>query len=228
MPAEHHVRVRRTARYFTLGPEEGAARELWFVLHGYGTLAKPFLDVFAAIDDGTRLLVAPEALNRCYTVPPAGVPAHERPVGATWMTREDREREIADYVAYLDDVAADVSARLTPGAAVTRVVVLGFSQGTATAARWLTHGQIRAHHLVLWGGMLPPELELHRRDHPVRRVCLTFAVGSGDHFATPEVIRAEEEKLERAGVPYAIHRYAGRHAIPRAELPVLAAALAAR
>ncbi len=47
------------------------------------------------------------------------------------MTKEDRENEIADYVDFLDAVFGEV---VTPGA---RVTVLGFSQGVATAARWL-------------------------------------------------------------------------------------------
>lgn len=56
---EHRIAVARTARYFTLGRAE---REVWFVLHGYGQLADRFLRHFDPIDDGTRLIVAPEGL----------------------------------------------------------------------------------------------------------------------------------------------------------------------
>ena len=225
MAVSHHLRVGRTARYYTLGPEHGTPRELWFVLHGYGVLAESFIGVFATIDDGTRLIVAPEALNRFYTVRVSGTAAAERPVGATWMTREDRDHEIDDYVAYLDDVATDVRARLTSSGGGPRVIVLGFSQGTATAARWLTRGSVRAEALVLWGGFLPPELELARDDHPLRRVPLTFVYGTRDELATPELVEQEERRLAEAGLTYSLRRYDGRHAIPRAEVPALAAAL---
>ncbi|MFL5521990.1 MAG: hypothetical protein ACJ8B6_13695, partial [Gemmatimonadales bacterium] len=56
----HALIVPRTARYYTLGPTHGFPRELWFVCHGYGQLAGRFLRQFAPLDDGTRLIVAPE------------------------------------------------------------------------------------------------------------------------------------------------------------------------
>ena len=58
--------VTRTARVALLGPATPAIRELWFVLHGYSQLAATFIEDFRAIDDGTRLIVAPEALSRFY------------------------------------------------------------------------------------------------------------------------------------------------------------------
>ncbi len=107
-PNEHHVAVERSARYHTLGKAHGDVSEVWFVLHGYGQLAGEFIRYFADLDDGSRLIVAPEALNRFYTVSVTSAPAAERSVGATWMTREDRERDIADYVAYLERLHATV------------------------------------------------------------------------------------------------------------------------
>src|SRR3712207_7263342 len=47
----------------------------------------------------------------------------ETMVGATWMTREDREREIQDHVHYLDTLFALVRKRR--GRARARVTVLG-------------------------------------------------------------------------------------------------------
>ena len=94
--------VRRTARVAVLGPEGPGVRELWYVLHGYGQLAAPFLEEFRAIDDGTRLIVAPEALSRFYEGDAKSRLHKDARVGASWMTREDREAEIADYLGYLD------------------------------------------------------------------------------------------------------------------------------
>src|SRR5207244_11621240 len=103
---EHRVTVARSARYFTLGGTE--PREVWFACHGYGQLAARFLEKLRVLDDDGRCLVAPEGLSRFYlTESPT-----ERRVGATWMTREDRLAEIADYVRYLDAVYDDVLVRL--------------------------------------------------------------------------------------------------------------------
>src|SRR5881394_2158647 len=140
---EHRVETRRSARYYALGPEARSASELWFVIHGYGQLAAQFIRVFEAIDDGTRRIVAPEALNRFYLVAADSAPASDRPVGATWMTREDREYEIEDYITYLDRVANEEIERVAARVVPPRLIVLGFSQGTATVGRWITRGAIR-------------------------------------------------------------------------------------
>ena len=224
---EHHIRVPRTARYAVLGPADSAAiREVWFVLHGYGQLAADFLRRFEVLDDGTRLIVAPEALNRFYLVDVSSGSATERPVGATWMTREERAQEIGDYVAYLDAVLGEVGARFT-GREWPGVTVLGFSQGTATAARWVSSGAVRPAHVVLWGGLLPPELELTAADHPLRRATLHFVVGSRDGFVTETRLGEEDARLRAAGLSWETRRYDGGHGLQRQTLLEVARRLAA-
>jgi predicted esterase len=219
---EHHLHVGRTARYVVLGPSDPEAiRSVWFVLHGYGQLATTFIRHFAALDDGTRLIVAAEALNRFYLVDVASGPAADRPVGATWMTREDREHEVADYVAYLDALWRELAVSL-PERARSRVTVLGFSQGTATAARWVSLGAARPTQLVLWGGLLPPELEFDRVEHPVHRTHVHLVIGSRDGFVTTSRLAEEEARLRAAGVDFDVTRYDGGHGIRRDVLAALA------
>jgi predicted esterase len=205
---EHHLEVARTARYFTLGPESGAA-EVWFVLHGYGQLASRFLRSFAPLDDGTRLIVAPEGLSRFY------VSHAEKKVGASWMTREDRLTEIADYVRYLDAVYDAV--RRGTGVPLH---VLGFSQGCATAARWLTQGTTRANRLVLWGGEVPPDLELD--DEVIRArlaaVEITLVVGNADEYITPKIVTRDSERLTAQQLRHHLVRYEGGHDIDESVL----------
>ena len=153
---EHRLAVTRTARWCSLGADAALAAEVWFVLHGYGQLAPSFIRHFAVLDDGTRLVVAPEALNRFYLEPTSWRGAGSARVGATWMTREERLVEIDDYVRYLDTLAAEV---LGSARRAWRVTVLGFSQGVATAVRWLCRGRTPAERLVLWAGPLPPEVD---------------------------------------------------------------------
>src|SRR5437762_7802629 len=159
---EHVLSTSRTARYFTLGHPTDAT-ELWFVCHGYGQLASRFLERFRALESPRRCIVAPEGLSRFYLTESAT----ERRVGASWMTREDRLHEIDDYVRYLDALYSHVA----PGAA--RVTALGFSQGTATVCRWAALGSVRIDRLVLWGGEVPPDLDLKR----LRVPSLTLEIG---------------------------------------------------
>ena len=95
---EHNIIVQKSARYFTLGYPSDKIKSIWFVLHGYGNLASEFINSFEIINDGENYIIAPEALNKFY------LKGFYGKVGATWMTKENRENEINDYVNLLDSV----------------------------------------------------------------------------------------------------------------------------
>ena len=223
----HAIRVRRTARYYTLGPTHGFPRELWIVCHGYGQLAGRFLSQFDVLDDGTRLIVAPEALSRFYLDPIQTRMRQASPrVGATWMTREDRESEIEDYVLYLEQLTTELRHHLT--GAGPRIVVLGFSQGTATVCRWLSASELRADEIVLWGGLIPPELELARWAETLHGASLSLVAGEQDETVAADAIAADGERLSAAGVAFSLHRYVGGHHIDPDALTQLADGFAGR
>jgi predicted esterase len=200
---EHHFSTSRSGRYFTLGSPEHAA-DLWFVCHGYGQLAARFLERFRPLEAEGRCIVAPEGLSRFYlTESPT-----ERRVGANWMTREDRLHEIDDYVRYLDGVYAKIVLRNA------RVTVLGFSQGTATASRWTALGSSRVDRLIVWGGEIPPDLDLKR----LRVPSLTLVYGTRDEFFTPKIVAATESRLREHKIPYELAPFDGGHEIDEATL----------
>ena len=226
-PSAHTIIVPRTARYFTLGPTHGCPEELWIVCHGYGQLAGRFIKQFAPIDDGSRMIVAPEALSRFYLDPIAERRNQREPrVGATWMTREHRAAEIADYVSYLDQLVGALRQQLSGAAA--RLVVVGFSQGTATVCRWLGRGAQRADELVLWGGGLPPELDLGAWHERLRGAAITLVAGDADEFVTTAAVAAEGARLTAAGVAFKTQHFTGGHAVSATALHELAASFAAR
>jgi len=217
----HDLVVRRTARYFTLGPTHGFPRELWFVCHGYGQLARRFLAQFEPLDDGTRLIVAPEALSRFYLDSLSERRKHTTPrVGASWMTREARDSEIDDYIGYLEQLATDVRHHLT--GAAPRIVVLGFSQGTATVCRWLAASAMRADQIVLWAGGIPPELDLEQWSSRLHGASLTLVAGDADTIVPAATIAADGERLSAAGVAFALQHYAGDHVVDADALVKLA------
>lgn len=188
------------------------------MVHGYGQLAGEFIRYFGDIANEDSLIVAPEALNRFYTVSVEKTPARDRPVGATWMTREDRASDIADYVEYLDVLYDDVV-----GAAADSNIainVIGFSQGAATATRWITHTSRRVDRLILWGGLLPPETEVSPAN-ALRRTRLTLVAGSRDQYVTAAALSGERARLDTAGLPYDVIQFEGGHAINRTVFPQL-------
>src|SRR5204863_2986215 len=167
-----------------------SAREIWFVLHGYGHLARFFLSAFEGFED-QRYIVAPEGLSRFYTDD-----TFTR-VGSSWMTREDRDEEIADQINYLDELARAVR-RECPTTATLHV--LGFSQGLSTASRWAYLGNSAIKHLVLWGGNMPPELEpdVLRKRWSATRIDLVH--GMEDTLVNEEKLLQNEAKMRAAGL----------------------------
>ena len=216
MPREHHLETRRTARYFTLGEHVEPPSEIWIACHGYGQLAERFLQKLAPLDDGRRLIVAPEALSRFY-VQGAGGP--DSKVGASWMTREDRLREMEDYVGYLDAVHAEVRGR--PGSGSAPLTALGFSQGTATATRWALRGKARVNRLVLWAGVLPPEIDLRAEADRLNAMDLTLVAGEQDDWVNAN-LPIQRPALEQVGVRYRMITFKGGHSIDAETLAALA------
>ena len=205
--------VPRTARYYRIGPGGPAVREVWLVCHGYGQLARYFLRPFRTLAAPHRLVVAPEGLSRFYLDGHTG--AYDR-IGASWMTRDDRLDEISDQVAFLDrvlDKAAD-------GLGAFRLGVLGFSQGAATAARWIDRSPLlaaRAWHparFAVWGADLPHDLDLETAGARwLGAADFHLVAGSEDEYATPERVTAARERLDAAGIAYRYVPYNGGHRI---------------
>ena len=157
-----------------------------------------------------RLLVAPEALSRFYHED------HKR-IGASWMTREDRDTEMEDYVRYLDllhDQLFEIVERDR-----LKLRLLGYSQGAATAARWAVRGRAKIDHLVLWGSPLPPELG---DEAALREIHLTLVGGSRDEFFIEKVWADERTRLRALGLVFDELSFEGGHRLDDDTLRALA------
>jgi predicted esterase len=210
---ERHIKVSRLARYYTLGPPAIDAAEAWFVLHGYRQLAGRFLRRFEGLDDGSRRIVAPEALSRFYLDDGSGPHGRHSRVGATWMTREDREREIEDYVAYLDAVAHRELAGGRRAGGPLRSVVLGFSQGAATASRWAVYGMMQPDDLILWAGLPAHDLDRKKATTRLEATRVSFVVGSEDRFRNDAAVAEQVAWLREAGIDCRVVTYDGDHRV---------------
>ena len=207
--AERHITVHRTARYVVLGCE-GDVKDVWVCVHGFGQLARRFARDLGALVSPRRNIVVPEALNRYY-LESAGVAPQDRKVGATWMTKEDRAADIADYVDYLDALyGVEVAPHATMGA---RVTVLGFSQGVTTVVRWAVLGMSHIDRLVCWAGALPHDIDLKAHAARLRAMSPVMAIGDADEFGDWAAVEEQRARLDAAGIPHTVHQFAGGHVL---------------
>ncbi len=198
----HYLTIEKTSRYYTNGPPDGDYDTLCFALHGYGQLGKYFIRNFQNDELGRVLFVAPEGLHRFYLNGTNGR------VGASWMTKEDRLKDIEDYCRYLDQVYRHFGAQIKD---VSKVGVLGFSQGVATACRWLTNSEYHFDFLVNWAGAFPPDLDFERSMERMRQLPVYMLVGDSDEYISSEDFQKHLELLEDRGYEIKSRKFEGTH-----------------
>lgn len=142
------ISVPRNLRY-CLGGNVINPKKVLFALHGYGQLVPFFIRKFEMLSEDL-LIVAPEGPHRFYLQGSSGR------VGASWMTKEEREVDIQDNVIFLDLLRTTIEERFPN---INDSFLLGFSQGGATAARWQALGKKLHHALILWASVFPPDLK---------------------------------------------------------------------
>jgi predicted esterase len=199
----HNIIINRTARYFSFGEVNDSLQEIWIVLHGYGQLASEFLANFEILDNGSRLIVAPEGLSRFYIKNSIGE------IGASWMTSEDRLNEISDYINYLSQIDEEIR-KDTKGKRI-KTVLLGFSQGTATATRWFEKSNSPIAELILWGGHISPDSNLSSSRYKETQLSLVY--GAQDRFMLPTYFEEDISILKKYDVGYRVFSYNGGHTI---------------
>jgi len=210
-PVFRSLVVDRHARVAYAGDPD-RAEEAWLILHGHGMLAQGILHWFRPAERPHRLLVAPEALSRFYTDVQG-----PRTVGASWLTREDRDHDIADTLAYLDR-AVDLCIR--PGLPLE---VHGFSQGVGVGARWAVHTARGIRRLVCWAGGFPDDVGGAAVTRVLGGRPVDMVVGETDAMVSPDRIAADATRLRQQGQPVTIHRFVGGHRIDDGVLAAFAA-----
>ncbi len=221
-PVEHHVSTVRTARYFTMGASLADTRHVWFVLHGYAQLAARFLRHFKGIVPADTLIVAPEALSRFYLELPRADRKHMERIGAAWMTREDRESDIADTRAWLDTMYRTVMDDISGATGeVPNVTVLAFSQSVAISMRWIAGGVVKPSRVIMWAGSLANDVDQDAFRAGIGDAEVLLVAGDRDMFLTEKtrpMIRAQWDAL---GVPVREVLYDGVHELDAAMLAEL-------
>lgn len=170
----------------------------WLVgFHGYGENADRHLDELRRIPAGGWRLASVQALHPFYN-------QRTNEVIASWMTRLDRERAIADNTEYVAAVVNDIAAVHGP---VGRLVFAGFSQGVAMAYRAAARFGGSCHGVIALAGDIPPELQTPS----VRLPPVLVGRGARDSWYTDEVMGRDVAFLNRRRVPVETMTFDGGH-----------------
>jgi len=207
----HHIETKKTARFFTLGKLGEQTKHVWLVLHGYGQLGEYFIRNFKIINNDENFVVAPEALSRFYLNETTGR------IGATWMTKEDRECEIHDYLEYLDNVINSLNVPFG-----CKIHVLGFSQGAATASRWTMHTEHPVNTLICWAGFFPPDMQWTSPKYMNHTLSTYLLYGTEDTYVNDDLKKQIQHVIATIEKKPNIIIFEGKHEIVESTLHTLA------
>jgi predicted esterase len=207
---EHQLQFQFKSRYFKSGKLDASTKQIWFVIHGYGQLAEYFIRKFKILEDQNICVIAPEGLSHFYLedVSKRAQTGNNR-VGASWMTKENRLTDIENYLKYLNriyekEVGSDLSIPVT---------ILGFSQGAATASRWIGNGEINFHRFILWAGVFPPDMDFDATKKILIDKEVYLVYGNTDPLIHADQIEKMKTLADQLGILPETKVFDGKHDI---------------
>lgn len=183
--------------------------EIIIALHGYGQLAEFFLKKLEPLFREDRLVIVPEATNYTYQKGFSGR------VGANWMTSHERETAIENNNNYLNEILESILMKYSKKPSVK---VVGFSQGAATATRWVSQLSDKVDKLVLWSGGFAHDLNVSQAGEKLKNTDVIVVFGNDDQMLTPESIEKQDEFIKT--LPFEVRKleFNGGHDI---DLPLM-------
>jgi predicted esterase len=173
---EHAISIQKQMRYYSAG--NATADTVLIAFHGYGQLAFYFMNKFAPIFHN-HFVLTPEGTHRFYLNGTSGR------VGASWMTKEWREQDILEnnqnLETWLMSLKEEGLIRENQ-----KIHILGFSQGGATAARFVQCTQLKIDTMTLWASVFPEDVVADLSSQKFQRMQKNFVLGTNDPYYSPE------------------------------------------
>ena len=200
-----HINVTKRARYYQIGEANSSIKKVWMVFHGYAMLSEFFIKKFEILNDGETLIIAPEALNRFY------ITENFSRVGASWMTKLERENDIVENNKYIESLFQKVAKDI--GHSNFQLNVLGFSQGSATACRWIFSTNNKAINFIVWAGDIPKD-SLNEENRAKWNSLNTFLIfGTKDPLITTDLSLKFQKRISEYKLNFNLVEYDGDHRI---------------
>lgn len=204
---KRNIIIPKTARYFLHGNVNSNTKYIWLIFHGYGQLANYFLEKFTFLNPHEHIVIAPEGLHRFYWEKFTGR------VVASWMTKEDRIDDITDYQHFIEAVVKEsIIPNITEN---VQFITLGFSQGAATMARWLSITSTVPKKIIWYAGVTPTDLNWELSAQKLKKAENYWIVGSEDEFIKEEDVKNYEALFTEKDISLKTIRFEGGHEIKR-------------
>jgi len=189
------LRTETQGRYL-VEARPGLDAPLLLGFHGYGQNAEHLLEALTGIPGAARCThVSVQGLHRFYNT-------KTQEIVASWMTSQDREQAIADNLAYVSRVISTLRAE----GCTRKLVLVGFSQGTAMA--WRAAAHLPCDGLLVLGGDLPKDVA----DAPSLALPpILIGRGDQDTFYRADQLDRDLAALETRGIHPEVCRFAGGH-----------------
>ncbi|WP_373492783.1 alpha/beta hydrolase [Aquiflexum sp.] len=199
---KYNFKYQHTAQYRTSHVINRNEKEIIIALHGYGQLSEFFLKKLEPIFSEDKLIVVPEATNYAYLEGFSGR------VGANWMTLHERESAITNNNDYLNGLLENIllKYRIRP-----IVKVMGFSQGAATATRWVSQLPFSVNSLILWSGGFAHDLNFQKTGEKLKNTEVMIVLGDSDSLITTDSIQKQDEFLSMLPFEVKKLRFEGGH-----------------
>ena len=198
---EKEISYKTTNSYYTLNALTTKTKNVWFVCHGMGYLSRYFLKYFKELNPDENYIIAPQAQSKYYIQPAF------KHVGASWLTKENTEKETANVMRYFDAV---FKAENIPKD--KNLIVVGYSQGVSVAMRYLATRQLQCSQLVLMSGGIPKELR--KEDFKFLKAQVTLIYGTADEYLSNERMELEKTRaFELFGNSVNIIPFEGKHIV---------------
>lgn len=197
---EIFIKTQKTARVFSENSENKKAEEVVIALHGYAQLPSFFIRKFSEIASSQRAIYAPEGLSKFYWNGMSGR------VVASWMTKEDRANEIADQKVYLNKILKQIKENHP----LAKITVLGFSQGSATASRWLATETTGVSRFIIWAGDIPED---SWSSDLLKSIHIDLVLGNEDEYISQEINAERARNYTKNGFHFTQTNYQGTHKI---------------
>ncbi|MBS1518244.1 MAG: hypothetical protein JSS91_09175 [Bacteroidetes bacterium] len=198
----YNLKVKKTARFCVRPASTAKADTVWLLIHGYAQLAEDFLSEFDFIKNDGHMLAAPEGLSRFY---------FRNKIGASWMTKEDRENEIKDYTEYLDSLMIKINEEYDLSGAVFNL--LGFSQGVHTAVRYFIRGRQHFKNLILCSSDFPADADFGILRQRLNDSEMYFIHGTSDSAVSNDTFDSSLSLLKNNGISFHDIAFEGDHVL---------------